>query len=98
MLLPLHDSFTTDAITILSSITFGWVIVIESVKLQVFTPEIVTVYVPALRLETEAVVAPPGAHAYVYGPLPPVTQGIVALPLEPLKHVTFVVIIPENVG
>jgi len=41
----------------------GWVTITPIVLVQAFLSSMVTVYVPAVRVETVAVVSPPGAQA-----------------------------------
>ena len=46
----------------LANKTVGWVTEADATKVHPIESVIVTVYVPALRLDIVAVVAPPGAH------------------------------------
>ena len=62
----------------------------DAVAVHAFASVTVTVYVPALRPEAVAFVCPPGAHANVYGDVPP-TGVAVALPVLPPLHFTFTI-------
>jgi hypothetical protein len=82
----LQVTFTCDCVAV---ITGGCVIVAVAVAVHPFASVTVTVYEPAMSVFAVAPVPPDGAHAYVYGAVPPATV-TVAEPLLPPKQVTFV--------
>ena len=75
---PLHFTLVTELIETVSPPVLLTMAV--AVTVHAFASVTVTVYDPALKPVAVALVCPPGAHAYVYGVVPPPAVAV-ALPL-----------------